>query len=216
MVRVPEHRASSADGLGLLDADERKRYADFRRSADRDRYAVGHVALRRLLGAYLSAAPDEVTLEREPCPLCGGPHGRPAVPGPGLHFSLSHSGELVLLAFAATPVGIDVEQALGAAAVDDVLASLHPREQLELVGHTPATRAEAVLRCWTRKEAYLKGTGEGLPGGPKRTYVGTGPQPAGVPGWRLSDVTVDPGHAAAIAVWTGDAMGDASPRAWAA
>lgn len=200
LVRVAAHRESPGDALTLLDEGERARHAAFHRAADRDRYAAAHMALRRLLGAYLGTEPGEITVGREPCPLCGGPHGRPAVPGSGLHFSLSHSGELVLLAFAATPVGIDVEGPHDLAAVQDVSTSLHPCEQAELAALGPAGRVSAFLRCWTRKEAYLKGTGEGLPGGLSHTYVGTGELPAAVPGWTLRDIPVDGGHAAAVAV----------------
>ncbi|MCQ4083720.1 4'-phosphopantetheinyl transferase superfamily protein [Streptomyces sp. RB6PN25] len=203
LVRVAAHRGSLGDALTLFDEDERSRHAAFHRAEDRDRYAAAHVALRRLLGAYLGTAPGAVAVEREPCPLCGGPHGRPAVSGSGLHFSLSHSGELVLLAFAATPVGIDVEETHDLAAIEDVSTSLHPREQSELAATAHSGRAAAFLRCWTRKEAYLKGTGEGLPGDPARTYVGTGEMPAAVHGWTLADIPVDAGHAAAVAVRRG-------------
>ncbi|MBV9024315.1 MAG: 4'-phosphopantetheinyl transferase superfamily protein [Streptomycetaceae bacterium] len=200
LVRVAGHRESLEDALALFDEEEQARYAAFLRAADRDRYAAAHAALRRLLGAYLGTGPGEVAVGCEPCPLCEGPHGRPAVPGAGLHFSLSHSGELVLLAFAATPVGIDVEESRDPAVVAEVSTCLHQREQAELTALALADRASAFLRCWTRKEAYLKGTGEGLSGGLSRTYVGTGESPAAVPGWTLWDIPVDAGHAAAVAM----------------
>jgi 4'-phosphopantetheinyl transferase len=200
LVRVAEHRESAEDALTILDEEERARHAAFLRPADRDRYAAAHAALRRLLGAYLGMEPGEVTVGREQCPLCGGPHGRPAVLGSGLHFSLSHSGELVLLAFAAAPVGIDVEELRDQGAIAEVSKCLHPYEQAELSALTPAGRIFAFLRCWTRKEAYLKGTGEGLSGGLSHTYVGAGELPATVPGWTLWDITVDAGHTAAVAM----------------
>lgn len=193
--------ALGADGLDVLDEGERKRHAAFVRQADRDRYAAAHTALRRLLGAYLGQEPAAVLLGREPCPGCGGPHGRPvAVDGEGLCFSLSHSGDLVLLAFAPAPVGADVELLPAPTAVDDVATALHPWERAELAALPAAERRAAFARCWVRKEAYLKGTGHGLAAGVDGTYTGTGPTPAQVPGWTLSDVPVRPGYAAAVAV----------------
>jgi 4'-phosphopantetheinyl transferase len=200
LVRVADHSRALAAGHHLLDAAERERHAALLRAADRDSYAAAHIALRRLLGAYLETDPAAVLLGREDCPVCGGPHGRPVVPGADLHFSLSHSAGLALVAVAARPVGVDVEALPGAAAVDDVTGTLHPREQAELAATPPGERPAAFLRCWARKEAYLKGTGQGLAQGVDSTYTGTGPAPAPIPGWTLADVTVDTGYAAAVAV----------------
>ncbi|MEU4080020.1 4-phosphopantetheinyl transferase [Streptomyces venezuelae] len=184
----------------LLDAGERQRSAALLREADRTRYLAAHGGLRRLLGHYLGTPPDEVVFVREDCPLCGGPHGRPAVRDGGIHFSLSHSEDLVLVGVAGRPVGVDVE-AFPAAGVSDLVAdTLHPREREEFARLAPEVRTAAFTRCWVRKEAYLKGTGEGLAGGLERTYVGTGPWPAAVPGWSLTDVPVRPSYAAAVAL----------------
>ncbi|MFJ2738650.1 4'-phosphopantetheinyl transferase family protein [Streptomyces sp. NPDC087440] len=189
------------DALALLDPAERRRHSDFRRAEDRDRYLAAHVALRRLAGAYLGQDPASVVFGREACPLCPEPHGRPSLPGTGLHFSLSHSGDLVMFAFAATPVGIDVEVLPPVAQVDEVASVLHPRERAELAAlrdDDPA-RAAAFGRCWCRKEAYLKGTGTGLAVPLDGTYVGAGKLPGDVPGWHLTDVATPEGYSAALA-----------------
>ncbi|MFJ8649766.1 4'-phosphopantetheinyl transferase family protein [Streptomyces sp. NPDC093546] len=186
----------------VLDAAERQRAAAFRRRADHRSYAVAHVALRLLLGACLGVAPHRVRLVREPCPRCGGPHGRPAAEGDrGVHFSLSHSDDLVLLAFAAVPVGVDVQRGPRYAAVADARSALHPAEVRELAALPEAERPAAFARAWVRKEAYLKGIGTGLARSPSLDYVGTGPDPAdGPPGWRVSDVVVPEDFTAAVAV----------------
>jgi 4'-phosphopantetheinyl transferase len=198
LLRV-SHHAAELDQLEVLDAAERERHQAFVRARDRERYAVAHIGLRLLLGAYTGTKPGEVVLVRERCPLCGGPHGRPAVSGGAPHFSLSHSGDLVMIAVAATAVGADVEEIPALSVADDVARALHPRERDELAALAPADRIIAFSRCWTRKEAYLKGTGEGLAGGPEHTYVGTGAEPAAVTGWTLADVPVADGYGAAIA-----------------
>jgi 4'-phosphopantetheinyl transferase len=184
----------------LLDAGERARWNAFVREEDRARYLAAHGALRRLLGRFLDVRPEEVVLVREPCPLCGAPHGRPAVRGAAVHFSLSHSGDLVLLGLAARPLGVDVEARPAVSVADAVAGSLHPSEGVELAALSPEERPAAFARCWARKEAYLKGTGTGLAGGVDRMYAGTGPVPASVPGWSVADVPVPPGFAAAVAV----------------
>ncbi|MFF4160848.1 4'-phosphopantetheinyl transferase family protein [Streptomyces sp. NPDC001678] len=201
LLRIPDGSSWPLDGL---DEEERARAAGFLRPLHRERFVASHVGLRRLLGAYLGLPPERVALTREPCPGCGGPHGRPAVAGasPAPHFNLSHAGELALFAFADTPVGADVEEEQPAAVVADVSRMLHPAETAELDALPEAERPAAFARCWTRKEAYLKGTGTGLAESPAVTYVGTGSLPVPPPGWTLADVDAGAGHAAAIAVAT--------------
>ena len=184
----------------VLDAAERQRAARFVRPADRDRYRVAHVGLRQLLGAYLGIAPADVELTREPCPGCGREHGRPAVVGTPLHFSLSHAGDLVVFAVADTPVGVDVEEVPSSDVLPGLTAVLHPLERAELEALALDERAWAFARCWTRKEAFLKGTGMGLGGDPTGVCVGAGPEPLAPAGWQLADVAVADGYAAACAV----------------
>ncbi|MEV7404398.1 4'-phosphopantetheinyl transferase superfamily protein [Streptomyces sp. NPDC091267] len=186
----------------ILDAEELRRAGSLIAAADRRCYVASHVALRVLLGAWLKIAPAAVVLRREPCPSCGGPHGRPATDG-GVHFSLSHSRGVALLAFADVPVGVDVELAPQARTVSDIGYQLHPAEIRELAELPEEQRPAAFVRAWTRKEAYLKGKGIGLADGLSHDHVGTGPRPQpGPPGWTVTDVAVPAGYAAAVAVRT--------------
>ncbi|MCX4824717.1 4'-phosphopantetheinyl transferase superfamily protein [Streptomyces sp. NBC_01142] len=198
--RVSDHAEDAVAHRGLLDADEAARLAAFHRSADRDAYAVAHVTLRRLLGERLGQTPQAVTMAREPCTHCSGPHGRPHVPGYAVHFSLSHTGGIVMIALAEAPVGIDVEALPDPATVSEVAARLHPRERTELAALPAAERPAAFARCWTRKEALLKATGVGLNEDLSLTHVGAGPQPATHADWLVADLATDPGYAAALAV----------------
>ncbi|MFF5789204.1 4'-phosphopantetheinyl transferase family protein [Streptomyces sp. NPDC012693] len=195
----------------LLDAEERRRWKALVREGDRTRYLAAHGGLRRLLGRYLDVPAIEVAFVREDCPLCGGPHGRPALRDGAIHFSLSHSRDLVLVGVAARPVGVDVEAFPEAEVSDLVAVSLHPREREEFALLPEDARQAAFTRCWARKEAYLKGTGEGLAGGLERTYVGLGPEPAAVPGWTLTDVPVGASFAAAVAVADGPETPESRP-----
>ncbi|MET8676969.1 hypothetical protein ABZW18_05020 [Streptomyces sp. NPDC004647] len=135
LLRTPDHTPDLRSGRRILDEEERERADAFVRDADRERYLASHIVLRRLLGAYLNQGPARVAFLREPCPLCSGPHGRPAVAhgaAPPVHFSLAHSGDLALLAFYGSPVGIDVEAFPDRGTVGDVEAGLHPRERAEI------------------------------------------------------------------------------------
>ncbi|MFJ6717733.1 4'-phosphopantetheinyl transferase family protein [Streptomyces sp. NPDC091259] len=195
---VAEHAVEEA--AAVLDAAERERAGRLVRPADRHVYLASHLGLRALLGGYLGMAPEDVALIREECPCCGGPHGRPAVAGGGVHFSLSHTAGVAYLAFAALPVGVDVEATPDAAVVRDLLGTLHPAETEELTALAEADRPVALGRLWARKEAVLKATGAGLAQGVAEPYVGSGPTPAQVAGWTLRDLTAPPGYAAAVAL----------------
>ncbi|MQS36393.1 4'-phosphopantetheinyl transferase family protein [Streptomyces katsurahamanus] len=200
--RVPELAADALAHRRLLDAGESARLDAFLRPSDRDAYAVAHVALRRLLGERLGRSPESVALDREPCTHCDGPHGRPVVPGGAVHFSLSHTEGIVLIALASAPVGVDVESVPSPKTIADIAGQLHPRERDELAALPAGDRAPAFARCWTRKESVLKAIGVGLNDGLRHPYVGTGPRPVVDPAWRLTDLETDPGYAAAVAVRT--------------
>ncbi|MYT73887.1 MULTISPECIES: 4'-phosphopantetheinyl transferase superfamily protein [unclassified Streptomyces] len=190
-------------GAGVLDEGELRRAAGFRFARHRARYVAAHLALRGILGEHLGCAPGDVRFVREPCPECDGPHGRPAVADtPDLHFSLSHSGDLALIALAPAPVGADVEELPTAEVARDLAVVLHPRERAELDGlDAPSEHQVAVGRAWVRKEAYLKGLGTGLARAADLDYVGTLPDAPGAPdGWAVRDVPVPDGYLAAVAV----------------
>lgn len=184
-----------------LDAAERRRTVAFRRPSDGALYACAHVVLRRLLGDYLGTAPHEVRFLREPCPGCGGPHGRPAVvhQGPPLHFSLAHSHGMALIGVAGRVLGVDVQRLPGARTVANVGQVLHPLERAELAACRPQERRRLFGRFWTRKEAYLKALGTGLSRGTAADYVGADPLLT-PPGWNLIDIPCGPDHQAAAAL----------------
>ena len=94
---------------GLLDHAERERWAAYRRDADRDRFLVGCGLAKTVIAAGTGQRPAEVSFDRA-CRQCGKPHGKPAVRGGDLEFSVAHSGDLVAVAVATAPLGVDVEQ----------------------------------------------------------------------------------------------------------
>ncbi|MCX5339007.1 4'-phosphopantetheinyl transferase family protein [Streptomyces atratus] len=194
-------RDTPQEAPSVLDADERRRALAFHRACDRSRYIGAHTLLRRILGAHLGVAPREVLLTRERCPMCGGPHGRPAVANGAVHFSLAYSGELCLVAVASTPVGVDMERIPSPEQATRLGSALHPREASELLALPAQNRPLAFARAWVRKEAYLKGLGTGLTRGLSVDDVGTGPVPAQCsPDWLIADVALGRSRVAAIAI----------------
>lgn len=77
---------------------------------------------------------------------------------PNIRFSISHSNDLIVLAMSNTEVGIDIEYIKPRSFENIVEKRFFPGEKAE------AQTLEGFLKVWTRKEAYLKLTSEGLKG----------------------------------------------------
>jgi 4'-phosphopantetheinyl transferase len=161
-------RDASARLAEVLDQAERQRWASYRRDADRERFLVGCALAKTAIAACTGRRLAEVSFDRT-CRRCGRPHGKPVVNGAGPEHSVAHSGDLVAVAVARSPVGVDVEQLDGRArrpggGEPDGLARLvlADAERAALAAVPPAGRDRALLVAWTRKEAVTKATGDGL------------------------------------------------------
>ncbi|WP_437022664.1 4'-phosphopantetheinyl transferase family protein [Streptomyces sp. enrichment culture] len=210
LIRPPEGPGAALLDTSELDPAERHRADSFIRPADGLLYAAAHVALRRLLGRYTGTPPQHVRFVRDPCPGCGGAHGRPAIAPRSLHFSLSHSGGLAMVGVASVPVGVDVEKLPREETVEICSRALHPDERSELADAEGAERTIRFGRIWTRKEAFLKGIGTGLSRSSTEDYLGADAQ-RHPRGWTMVDVPCDPTHCAAAAV-EGPAPGTVTVR----
>ncbi len=88
------------------------------------------------------------------------PNGKPLLAEtPWLHFNLSHSRNAVACALATSPVGVDIES-LRHASPALVARTMSPEEAQQILS-SPCPDEE-FTRLWTRKEASLKLTGQGL------------------------------------------------------
>lgn len=183
--------------LGELSAAERSRAAALAFAADRHRYQAAHVLLRRVLAGYAGVRPGGLRFGRETCPRCGGPSGRPVLTAPAAgcpSFSLSHTGDAVVIAVAGQPVGVDAEQAAGRC-VCALAGSMHPADAAAVAGLAEPDRHRAVIRWWVRAEAVLKCAGEGI-----AHRLGAFPVLAGGHGSSLRELPAPPGCQAALAL----------------
>lgn len=147
----------------LLDDVERHRRDRLSRPPDQARFVVGCALLKRAAAAQLAVDARDVTLVRV-CPDCDQPHGKPTVPGSGLELSLAHSGSRVAVAIArGTPVGVDVEQDQRSIDPETLIDTVLTAREAAALAALPADRHRTgFLTYWTRKEAVLKATGDGL------------------------------------------------------
>ncbi|HET7451818.1 MAG TPA: 4'-phosphopantetheinyl transferase superfamily protein [Thermoanaerobaculia bacterium] len=187
-----------------LDAGERARASSFRFERHRRSWTAGRAALRSLAGRYLDLPPREIRFE------CGFA-GKPRIPDASLHFSVSRSDGAILVAFAGDrEIGADVERLRPQRDGTNVAGKFFaPAEAASLAALPEGIRSEAFFRCWTAKEAYLKGRGDGL-GFPLDAFEvsleGDGPrrlvahrEAAELDRWWLVPFTPDEGYVAAVA-----------------
>ena len=144
-----------------LSPDEHARAGRFAFHKDRNAYITTRAALRELLGQYLSIPPDEVQFhyaER------GKPSLAPTAGDPPVHFNVSHTRSMALIAFSSDRrLGVDVEFIRPIDNWEDIARRFFSQNELaELRSLPPNQRDEGFYTCWTRKESYIKARGEGL------------------------------------------------------
>lgn len=144
----------------LLAEDERDRAARFHFEKGRENYIVSRGVLRELLGAYLAITPAEVCLVYSA-------HGKPDIDEThqsDLRFNLTHSGDMVLFAFARNArIGVDVERCrpdFDGQRIADRFFTEAESSALRTVHES--RRVHAFTQQWTRKESFIKAHGEGL------------------------------------------------------
>jgi 4'-phosphopantetheinyl transferase len=141
--------------LNLLSADERDRVGRMRQSKDRERHAWGRILVRRLLSGLGAAPAGEIQIEVDS-------HGKPFV-REGFPFSISHSGDCVLVAIDRTgAVGADVEYIARKAKTLELARHFFHTEEVAYIESGGEDQTTRFFRVWTAKEAYIKAVGLGL------------------------------------------------------
>ena len=129
----------------LLPDYRREKIARYRFDADKLRSLIAGLLIRQATGGG---------------ELVFGEHEKPYLADGSLYFSVSHSGDVVAIATDDSELGVDVEAIPKPDRLSIADRFFHPCER-EYV-HGSADEARAFCRVWTRKEAYLKCTGEGI------------------------------------------------------
>ena len=194
----------------VLSQEEQRRAARFRFERDMKRFIVGHGILRVLLGFYLNIESSRVRLSY-------GEKGKPTLADKWntriIHFNMSKSDDLALYAFTRDhEIGIDVERMRDIPEMDRIVERFFSvRENASFKTLPEDQKREGFFNCWTRKEAFLKATGDGLfyplerfvvslrPGEKTRILSINGDEKAGLK-WLLKELKPAPGFVAAVAV----------------
>jgi 4'-phosphopantetheinyl transferase len=126
----------------------------FIQQADKDRFTLGRYLIRSILPNYI---PDLTPLFE----LLFIQTNKPYLQDTDVNFNLAHSGELVLLAVSNKPIGIDVEHIKPIKDMTDVMKVCFNEQEIHSINSSPNPQFR-FYEFWTRKEAILKATGQGI------------------------------------------------------
>jgi len=152
--------AALASLSAILTPDERERAGRFHFVEHQAAFIANRGQLRVLLARYLSCSNDELVFHY-------GTQGKPSIGRPtpnGLEFNLSHTEGMAIVAVSRNrKIGIDIERLKPLPDALEIARQQFSRaEYAALRAIAAEDRLGAFYRCWTAKEAFLKGLGDGL------------------------------------------------------
>jgi 4'-phosphopantetheinyl transferase len=162
-VHVWTHSITKEDAFlqlssSTISKEESDRALRYHSDRDRNIYLIGHVFIRKVLSHYTQIAPQVLALS----PVVNTKPVLLNAPFP-FHFNISHCGNRILIAVSFdTEVGIDVEELVEDFDMDGFSENnYHPNEITEMERLDGDDQTDYFYTIWTRKEAWLKLTGEG-------------------------------------------------------
>lgn len=145
--------------MNIFCEEEKLRAESFKFDIDRYYYLARHTLLRKILGKYID--PEEIKFKYND-------HKKPVLlispSSPDLNFNLSFSsGHFILAICRGTEIGVDIERVKELDKLDQVArTNFTAREYHQLMELPEELRKQYFFKLWTRKEAVMKGKGEGF------------------------------------------------------
>jgi 4'-phosphopantetheinyl transferase len=148
----PYYKQIAKDDTQILSGEELNKSLRFIRKTDSERYIAVRHLLRTILSKVCLTAPQDIEFYNSG-------NKKPSVEG--VEFNISHSGNYILLAIAPDAIGVDIEIINADFDYEPVLTiSFTPDEILFIKNGSDSVFNFYTL--WTRKEAILKASAEGL------------------------------------------------------
>lgn len=208
-VRLDEP-AKAGSEASVLSTDEIARASRFHFEKDRIHFTRCRSALRGLLAGYLAIPAAEIHFEY----LTSGKPQLAAERNPhALQFNVSHSANMALIAVGSEHrLGVDIEKIRSDVDTTSLAERFFSvRERAGLQALPDHLRVPGFFACWTRKEAFLKATGDGfsfpLADFSVTTHPDLDPELEDINGnteagkqWFLADLSVVDGFRATVAI----------------
>ena len=191
---------SASACFGLLQVAERQRALVMAHRPAMHEFVKTRALVRLLLSEHTRLPPSDLEIGT-------GANGKPYLSNvTGVHFNVSHSHGLALVAVASAPVGVDIERIDASVDMFGVARSVFSTSEIARHRATPGQRqGDVFFSMWTRKEAYLKATGLGFSGAlpeittpPRAGKVLDHSDNAGAPAWYAFDLPAPVNFRAAL------------------
>lgn len=163
-LRLVDLREAAGVERGLrcfLSRDEIERAARFQSEGARSRFVLTRAWLRVILSRCLDTTPERISFSL-------GANGKPALAEEWRHralsFNVSHSEGYALIGLATgRAIGVDIEQVRPMPDFAEIASGYFSEAEMHAITALPeADRLRGFFRCWTRKEAFMKATGDGM------------------------------------------------------
>jgi 4'-phosphopantetheinyl transferase len=151
-VDIKLYLADIHDLTNILSEQELKKSKRFLKKEDAENFLARRHALRMILMKFLNIDPKEI----EYFPTF---NKKPAVTG--INFNTSHTKDYAVIAISGYPVGIDLEYCESNFDPDELIQYCFSQQE-HLYIKCQTSIQEGFYTLWTRKEALIKATGEGL------------------------------------------------------
>lgn len=207
--RQPGIERMRADAARLLSPEERRRLDGMQHPKVADRFVLGRLLLRSVLGRYLGAEAAGLEFRYN----ANGKPGLAEPVGDRIGFNLSHSAsEFVLAVCREAAIGVDLEALDRAPAAQRIARRFFAADEVRQLAQPGCDADARALLLWSLKESIVKAKGEtvwdGLAAIPLaiegRRIIPPPADRAAPAGWRLAAGPLGDSHVLAVALAPAD------------
>ncbi|TKC09405.1 4'-phosphopantetheinyl transferase family protein [Pedobacter frigoris] len=154
-IRISMYLQRLDEFISLLSPDEIARANRYFQQKDRERFRISRGMQRIILGKYLNlpACSLQFKLDNHKKPFLLNDTSE-------IYYNLSHAADVILLVISTAPIGVDVEYINPDFPYQEVIKDHFTQEEISHINEMNSS--ERFFKLWTRKEAFLKATGQGI------------------------------------------------------
>lgn len=155
-IKVPDHFSDLFKGYrSILDREEFNKAKAFHWEEDFKSYLTGRIVLRILFSKYLAKPLCDIRFNLE--------NGKPSIfSKTQLKYNLSYASKYILISISLCETGIDIENIKQNFDFKDILSACFSKEEIDFINNDQKISRQNFFLHWTRKEALLKYTGQGI------------------------------------------------------
>ena len=155
LIDIDDHLIHLDDLFSILSEDEKEASKKYRLIRDRQKFIVSKAIRRNILSKYLELDPQTLSFFindfKKPY----------VISEEALDFSVSYSGQYIAMAFHSKEIGLDIEILSNLFDYETILGQVFSKDE-RLSINEASERTKQFYTLWTRKEALIKATSQGI------------------------------------------------------